>query len=198
MLDEPKRGRQYNNKVVRAAVGPAAGIVPLMDASENRLFDTLAAQVGAALSRRGWMLVTAESCTGGWVAQSITAVAGSSAWFERGFVTYSNAAKQELLGVPAQTLARVGAVSERTAIEMAEGALRASRADVSVAITGIAGPGGGTPDKPVGTVCFACQSKDGARTSTTQHFSGDRRQVRAQSVAYALQAVLNHLAEPHR
>ena len=116
----------------------------------------LAEAVGRALSARGYKLVTAESCTGGWLAQAITAVPGSSGWFERGFVVYSNASKCEVLGVRAETLARFGAVSIETAAEMAEGALQASHADVSVAITGIAGPAGGDADKPVGTVCLAC------------------------------------------
>ena len=113
------------------------------------------ARLGTLLSNEQLKLVTAESCTGGWVAQSLTAIAGSSAWFDRGFVTYSNEAKQEMLGVPADTLAEHGAVSQPVAVAMAEGALRNSRADWAVAITGIAGPTGGSPQKPVGTVCFA-------------------------------------------
>src|SRR5665647_2559878 len=116
---------------------------------------TLATLVGARLKVQSLMLATAESCTGGWVAQVATAIAGSSDWFERGFVTYSNAAKQEMLGVGAGTLAKYGAVSEQTAREMAAGALAHSRAQVAVAITGIAGPAGGSPDKPVGTVCLS-------------------------------------------
>src|SRR5512135_3018157 len=115
----------------------------------------LAMQVGAGLKARGLMLATAESCTGGWVAQAVTAIAGSSDWFDRGFVTYSDAAKQEMLGVSAGTLGRHGAVSEHTAREMAAGALAHSRAQVALAITGIAGPGGGSSEKPVGMVCFA-------------------------------------------
>ena len=116
--------------------------------------EKLAEQVGLRLIDRGEMLATAESCTGGWVAQSLTAIAGSSAWFDRGFVTYSNAAKVDMLGVPETTLARQGAVSEATARAMALGALVHSRAHWALAITGIAGPTGGTIDKPVGTVCF--------------------------------------------
>ncbi|HYD58419.1 MAG TPA: nicotinamide-nucleotide amidohydrolase family protein, partial [Burkholderiales bacterium] len=112
----------------------------------------LAEKVGAALKASGQRIVTAESCTGGWVAQVVTSVAGSSAWFERGFVTYSNEAKQELLGVPAQVLARHGAVSEETARAMVEGALARSHGSVALSITGVAGPTGGTPAKPVGTV----------------------------------------------
>ena len=132
--------------------------------------EELSEQLGARLLERGEWLVTAESCTGGWVAQTVTAIAGSSGWFDRGFVTYSNAAKRDMLGVPETTLDRHGAVSEATARAMAIGALEHSRGDWSVAITGIAGPSGGTPDKPVGTVCFAwawragaCRSRTGAR-----------------------------------
>ena len=154
--------------------------------------ETLAKNIGARLKSAGEQLATAESCTGGWVAQVVTAVAGSSAWFERGFVTYSNSAKQELLGVRSETLARHGAVSEETAREMALGALARSKAGVAVAVTGIAGPSGGSPDKPVGTVCFAWADRRGAR-SETRHFSGDRESVRRQSVVHALEGVLRTL-----
>lgn len=154
--------------------------------------ETLAKNIGARLKSAGEKLVTAESCTGGWVAQVVTAVAGSSAWFERGFVTYSNSAKQELLGVRAETLARHGAVSEETAREMALGALARSKAGIAVAVTGIAGPSGGSPDKPVGTVCFAWADRRGAR-SETRHFSGDRESVRRHSVVHALEGVLHTL-----
>lgn len=154
---------------------------------------TLAARVGARLRARGMMLATAESCTGGWVAQAVTAVGGSSAWFERGFVTYSDAAKQEMLGVSARTLAAHGAVSEQTACEMAAGALARSRAQVAVAITGIAGPSGGSPEKPVGTVCFAWAAQAGVPSAQTQHFAGDRESVRRQSVIAALQGLLQRL-----
>jgi nicotinamide-nucleotide amidase len=136
------------------------------------------------------MLATAESCTGGWVAQAVTSISGSSAWFERGFVTYSDAAKRELLGVSAATLDRCGAVSEETAREMALGALAASRAGLAVAVTGVAGPTGGTPTKPVGMVCFAWAWKDGRVDAVTKRFAGDREEVRRQSVACALQGVL--------
>jgi len=141
------------------------------------------------------MIVTAESCTGGWVAQELTAIAGSSAWFDRGFVTYSNEAKQEMLGVRAQTLKEHGAVSEQTAIEMAQGALERSRASVALAITGIAGPAGGTPAKPVGTVCFAWATKGRPARAETKRFSGDREAVRRQSVEYSLATVLEVLDE---
>ena len=154
--------------------------------------DELARKVGAALKSRGLMLVTAESCTGGWAAMALTAIPGSSEWFERGYVTYSNAAKQEALGVSGSTLRRHGAVSEETAREMAAGALKKSGGQVALAITGVAGPAGGTPDKPVGTVCFAWT--DGSKMrSATKRFDGDRERVRRQSVVHALQEVLELL-----
>ncbi len=152
----------------------------------------LATRVGARLQDAGALLVTAESCTGGWVAQAVTAVSGSSAWFERGFVAYSNAAKEELLEVRAETLARHGAVSEQTAREMARGALRRSKATVAVAITGVAGPTGGTAAKPVGLVCFAWATGTGVRSESRQ-FAGDRESVRRQSVLRALEGVLEAL-----
>jgi nicotinamide-nucleotide amidase len=151
---------------------------------------TLVTLVGAKLRAKGSMLTTAESCTGGWVAQAVTAIAGSSEWFERGFVTYSDAAKQEMLGVNARTLAAHGAVSEETARDMAAGALARSRAQVALAITGIAGPDGGSAEKPVGTVCFAWAMKSGAVSAETRQFKGDRESVRRQSVIAALQGVL--------
>lgn len=154
---------------------------------------TLATLVGAKLKSRGLMLATAESCTGGWVAQAVTAIAGSSEWFERGFVTYSNAAKQEMLGVQEGTLTTHGAVSERTAREMASGALAHSRAQVAVAITGIAGPTGGSPEKPLGMVCFAWAIDTRALVAQTRQFQGDRESVRRQSVVVALQGVLELL-----
>jgi nicotinamide-nucleotide amidase len=154
---------------------------------------TLATLVGAKLRAKGLMLTTAESCTGGWVAQAVTAIAGSSAWFERGFVTYSNAAKMEMLRVKAETLRRHGAVSEQTAREMAAGALAQSRAQVAVAITGIAGPTGGSPEKPAGTVCFAWTVKDGVLSAETRQFKGNRESVRRQSAIAALRGVLELL-----
>ena len=154
----------------------------------------LAISVGDALMARGWMLATAESCTGGWVAKVCTDIAGSSRWFERGFVTYTNDAKQEMLGVSAETLDTTGAVSEATVQEMTRGALQHSRAQVSLAISGIAGPGGATPFKPVGTVCLAWAVRDGARVSRQFHFDGDREAVRRQAVAAALEGVLDVLA----
>lgn len=155
--------------------------------------EALAAELGAALAERGWRVAAAESCTGGWAAQALTAIAGSSVWFERGFVTYSNAAKQEMLGVGAATLAEHGAVSEATVREMAAGALRHGRADAAFAISGIAGPGGGTPDKPVGTVCFAWALAGQAPDSECCRFTGDRQAVRAAAVAHALAGMRRRL-----
>lgn len=153
--------------------------------------ETLAAALGEQLRGSGQRLVCAESCTGGWLAQCVTAVAGSSEWFDCGFVTYSNAAKTDLLGVDAELLARHGVVSEAVAAEMARGALRRSRADWAVATTGIAGPGGGAPQKPVGTVCFAWVGVHDPLLATTAHFAGARPEVRAQAVAFALRGLLD-------
>jgi nicotinamide-nucleotide amidase len=156
---------------------------------------TLATLAGARLKARRLKLVTAESCTGGWVAQAVTAISGSSDWFERGFVTYSNDAKREMLGVRAATLDQAGAVSEETALEMARGALAASRAQVAVSVTGVAGPTGGTAAKPVGMVCFGWALAGGGADATTKHFPGDREAVRRQSVIFALQGVLERIGE---
>jgi len=156
--------------------------------------EKLAERLGGALLSRGEWLAVAESCTGGWLAQSVTAIAGSSAWFDRGFVTYSNAAKADMLGVPESTLERHGAVSEATARAMAQGVLAYSRADWSVAITGIAGPSGGTPEKPVGTVFFAWAQRDGGCEAQVRCFAGDRAAVREQAVAVALNGLLERVA----
>ena len=156
--------------------------------------DELAKALGARLKGAGAMLVTAESCTGGWVAQVVTSVAGSSAWFERGYVTYTYISKREMLGVKGKTLARHGAVAEPVVREMAEGALDRSHAQVAVAVSGIAGPGGGTPGKPVGTVCFAWAAKGGATRAQTVRFAGGREAVRRRSVERALEGVLETLA----
>ena len=150
---------------------------------------SLSRKVGKTLKNEGRALITAESCTGGWLAQAVTSVAGSSDWFERGYVTYSNAAKREELGVAKSTLQRHGAVSEATAREMARGALRGGKRALALAITGIAGPAGGMPGKPVGTVCFAWT--DGRKIrSETRRFTGGRQSVRRQSVIHALKGVL--------
>ena len=153
----------------------------------------LAAKTGRRLKRAKARLATAESCTGGWVAQAVTSIAGSSEWFERGFVTYSNAAKRELLGVKASTIRRHGAVSEATAREMAAGALARSRGTISLAVTGVAGPSGGSAAKPVGMVCFAWAGKRGRLRSETRRFRGGREAVRRQSVVRALEGVLELL-----
>ena len=150
----------------------------------------LASDLGDALRARGWMCATAESCTGGLVAGAITDIAGSSTWFERGFVTYSNEAKAEMLFVPQTTIDDFGAVSEPAARAMAEGALARSRAHVAVAVTGIAGPGGGVPGKPVGTVCFAWSAREGDTRVVTRHLSGDRAAVRHASVTIALEGLV--------
>jgi nicotinamide-nucleotide amidase len=156
------------------------------------LIEKLAKQLGRKLAATRSALVTAESCTGGWVAQAVTSVAGSSGWFERGYVTYSNASKREELGVPRKTLERHGAVSEETARAMARGALQRGRGTVALSITGIAGPGGGSPGKPVGTVCFAFARGRRIR-SETKRFKGSRDRVRRQSVIHALRGVLKCL-----
>ena len=141
------------------------------------------------------MLATAESCTGGGVAQAITEVSGSSAWFERGFITYSNLSKQQMLGVSEATLIRHGAVSGATVLEMVEGALSRSAGQVALAVSGIAGPTGGTPDKPVGTVWFAWGIKNGLMQSRVHHLSGNRSEIRASAVQIALRGVLDLLAQ---
>lgn len=150
----------------------------------------LAEETGLALKAQGWMLATAESCTGGWVGEAVTEVAGSSAWYDRGFITYTNQSKQEMLGVQSQTLELHGAVSEETVREMASGTLLHSQANISLAISGVAGPSGGSPGKPVGTVCFAWAIKNGTVKSERCLFPGDRREVRRQAVEHALQGVL--------
>jgi nicotinamide-nucleotide amidase len=154
----------------------------------------LAGQVGRELKARGLMLATAESCTGGWVSEAVTMIPGSSDWFERGFVTYTYISKREMLGVSPDTLGRHGAVSEQTVREMAAGALARSHAQVAVAVSGTAGPSGGTAEKPVGTVCFAWLAPAGEPVSETRHFLGDRESVRRQSVIHALNGVLGALA----
>lgn len=156
---------------------------------------TLATLVGARLKAKGLKLATAESCTGGWVAQAVTSVSGSSEWFDRGFVTYSNQAKCEMLGVLAETLVAHGAVSEPTAREMAAGALEHSGTDVAVAVTGVAGPTGGSPEKPAGTVCFAWALSGRPAESETRRFDGDRDAVRRQSVIRALQGLLERIGD---
>jgi nicotinamide-nucleotide amidase len=158
----------------------------LTDAELN----ALAARVGEAMESAHLMLAAAESCTGGWVARVLTSVPGSSNWFERGFVTYSNAAKSEMLGVSSEVLERQGAVSEAVVRAMVQGAVARSHAKVAVAITGIAGPTGGTPEKPVGTVWFAWTQADREIRAERYRLDGDREAVRRQSVAIALEGLL--------
>ncbi len=152
----------------------------------------LAARVGRALQEKGLLLATAESCTGGGVAQAITEIAGSSEWFDCGFIAYSNASKTELLDVPAALIAQFGAVSEEVAGAMAEGALANSNAHVSISTTGIAGPGGAVPGKPVGTVCFGWSMEHHGFTERLV-FDGDRQSVREKTVVHSLQGLLRFL-----
>lgn len=161
--------------------------------SDDDALTGLSQRVGAALKAAGMTLTTAESCTGGWIAEVVTQTAGSSAWFECGFVTYSNGAKMQSLGVSRKTLVKHGAVSEETAATMALGALAHSKAAIALSVTGIAGPDGGTIDKPVGTVCFGWCRRDSRPLTTTIHFAGDRTGVRRQSVIFALEGLLKHL-----
>lgn len=166
-----------------------------MKIPNDTALDALAMNLGDALHAQHRMLATAESCTGGWVAKVLTDIPGSSSWFDRGFVTYTNQAKQDMLGVPAVVLEKHGAVSEQTVQAMARGGLHHSQADFCLAISGIAGPGGGTADKPVGLVCFAWAEKreaDAPRVWSAHHiFNGDREAVRRQAVATALKEMLH-------
>ncbi len=153
---------------------------------------SLCQSLAQALQQRGWMMATAESCTGGLIAAACTDLSGSSVWFERGFVTYSNLAKQQMLGVPESLLIAHGAVSEPVAVAMAQGAVQHSAAQVALSVTGIAGPSGGTADKPVGTVWFGWQVA--GRTFGEHHLlAGDRAQVRAQTVQIALAGLLQRV-----
>jgi nicotinamide-nucleotide amidase len=150
----------------------------------------LARELGDKLLARGWMLATAESCTGGWVGELVTSLAGSSHWYERGFITYANAAKIEMLDVSPELLDACGAVSEETAAAMAAGALAHSHAQAALAISGIAGPGGGTPQKPVGLVCYGWALADGTLMSSTCRLDGDREEIRSRAVAAALRGLI--------
>ncbi len=160
----------------------------------------LAEEVGRAARAAGWRIVTAESCTAGWIAKVLTDVPGSSEWVDSGYVTYSNAAKVRDVGVSARTLAEHGAVSEATVREMANGALRAAGVEMAIAVSGIAGPDGGTAGKPVGTVWFGiatAEAQGAAAACDRRHFGGDREQVRRQSVEHALQLALRLLPAAH-
>ncbi len=153
----------------------------------------LSLQLGTLLQEKALKIAVAESCTGGWLAQSITDISGSSQWFDRGFVTYSNAAKQEMLGVNSESLDEFGAVSAEIVREMAEGVLRHSQANVSISISGIAGPSGGSLHKPVGLVWFGFASSVFPTDTISQQFAGDRTEVRAKAVAFALQTIMQKL-----
>ena len=162
---------------------------------DREIYD-LSEQLGRELKANGLVLTTAESCTGGWISQAVTMVPGSSAWFDCGFVTYTNRSKRELLGVRASTLERDGAVSEMTVREMAEGALHRSQAHCSVAISGVAGPDGGTSDKPVGTVWMALSDRERGTRATCLRLPGDRDAVRRQTVLAALRALIEMIGNP--
>ena len=164
-----------------------------MTNSTDEALRELASSLGAQLAAKGLTLCTAESCTGGWIAKTVTDVAGSSAWFDCGLAAYSYEAKQGLLGVRPETLEHFGAVSRETVIEMVSGALVHSGASVAVAVTGIAGPGGGTEDKPVGTVWIAWKRRGGYPRAELFRFDGDREAVRRQTVAAALEGIGQHV-----
>lgn len=166
---------------------------PTFDARRWNEVVEAAVALGRALESRGWTIATAESCTGGSIARALTEIGGSSEWFERGFVTYSDHAKTDLLGVPPEVVAACGAVSEAVAARMAEGALKNSRAQFALSVTGIAGPGGATPDKPVGTVCFGWASIGEAPVTTTMRFGGDRTAVRDAAALHGLREALDRL-----
>lgn len=164
-----------------------------MSEPNDAALQSLATQLSELLLERGWSVTTAESCTGGWISKVLTDVAGSSLWFARGFVTYSNEAKAEMLGVPSDVLDTHGAVSEPVVIAMALGAARAAHCELAVSVSGIAGPDGGVPGKPVGTVWFAWHSPAGIESEAHQ-FAGDREAVRRQSVAAALEGLISSAA----
>lgn len=157
--------------------------------------EELVQQLAARLTEKGWMLATAESCTGGMIAAACTDLAGSSQWFERGFVTYSNEAKTEMLGVPAELIARHGAVSEEVVRAMAEGALRHSCAQVSIAVTGVAGPSGGSAEKPVGTVWVGWGVHNTIHSQLLE-LSGSRTSIRLASTSHSLQHLLSAIIPP--
>lgn len=153
----------------------------------------LSTALGDVLSARHWRLAVAESCTGGGIAAAVTDVPGSSAWFDRGYVTYSNESKQEMLGVDAEILAAHGAVSEAVVRQMAEGARQRAGVELAVAVSGVAGPGGGTPEKPLGTVWLAWAGQGQETRARTFHFDGERVDIRRQAVAAALSGLLDSL-----
>lgn len=152
----------------------------------------LSQRLGAQLLQRNWRVATAESCTGGGIAAAITAIAGSSAWFDCGIVSYANFIKEKLLGVSGSSLLQYGAVSEKVVTEMVHGVIAISAANIAVAVSGIAGPGGGTPEKPVGTVWFAWATSSGAVTTKLKTFSGDRLEIQKQAIIFALEELLSY------
>ena len=189
------------NKILENFYVPTYTHQPILSEVERcRIMDTelfaLAEQLGRLLTANGKKIVTAESCTGGWIAQTITEIPGSSVWFDRGFISYSNAAKVQMLGVNPQTLEKYGAVSVETATEMAAGAIAHSDADLAIAVTGIAGPDGGSPDKPVGSVFIAWNYKNGDSKVDKKQFSGNRQQIREQTVKIAIEGVLQAAHKP--
>lgn len=157
----------------------------------------LSKQAGSLLSQKNLKLVTVESCTGGGLAKLITDIPGSSAWFECGFTTYSNASKTQLVQVPAELIAQHGAVSQKVALAMAKGALATTDGDIAISTTGIAGPDGGSPEKPVGTVCFGFATKDGTFSTDKQLFDGNRESVRSQSIQHCLACLCHYLETGH-
>jgi nicotinamide-nucleotide amidase len=169
-------------------------ILIFLNHSMTRLINQLALELGHCLKKRGLTLVTAESCTGGGLAYFITEIPGSSEWFEQGFVTYSNYSKETLLNVKKETLKQHGAVSQQVAREMAEGALANSQAGVAIAITGIAGPGGGTVEKPAGTVWFGVSGAGSNTITEIQHFTGDRHAVREQAILFGIQKLIGEMS----
>ncbi len=166
-----------------------------MNLIDEQKLEQLAKELGEILIQRGFMLVSAESCTGGWIGQTVTSIPGSSKWYERGFITYSNNSKSEMLGVSHRSLEKFGAVSEQIATEMAAGAISSSRAQISIAVTGIAGPGGATKGKPVGMICHSWAIKDGLARTAACLLEGDRESIRKQAVAIALQGAINLLLD---
>ena len=162
---------------------------------DKEIYD-LSERLGMALKAQGMLMATAESCTGGWISQAVTMVPGSSNWFDCGFVTYTNRSKQEVLGVRGTTLEADGAVAEMVVREMAEGALQRSGAHYSVAVSGVAGPDGGSASKPVGTVWLAIADRQGNTQAWCLHLQGDRDQVRRQTVLAALRALLDRVTQP--
>jgi nicotinamide-nucleotide amidase len=161
----------------------------------TKSIEKLAQRVGSELKKHDFKLVTAESCTGGGIGYWITAIPGSSLWFDRGFITYSNTAKTSMLNVSSHTLHQMGSVSEQTAREMAEGALQNSDANVSIAITGIAGPDGGTPEKPIGTVWIAYAANHLETQAFINLFSGNRHEIRNKTIMTALEKFLTYLTQ---